>query len=151
MPQGFNQLAYLPQHADKAITRIGLDEYLAQPIVKAQYGRAYELLKTLEKIGQDSATAKLTNLKGDEVHVIITPDIISEITKLPRGEPIVRQGYSDKELGETLVPFKGLKEVRIEQLMRLLHQNLHFERQTRYTRPDRNLASTLHKYIRQTK
>ena len=39
--------------------------------------------------------------------------------------------------------------MRTEMLMRLLHQHLHFERQTRYTRPDTNLASTLHVAIRQ--
>ena len=47
-----------------------------------------------------------------------------------------------------LVPFKGLKEPRIEMLLRVLHQHLHFERQTRYTRPDRNLASTMHVSVR---
>ena len=90
MPQGFNQLAYLPQNSDKAIAKLQLDEFLAQPIVKAQNRRAHELITTMTRIGEETATACLTTLKGEEVQVTITPDLIAEITKLTRGEPVTR-------------------------------------------------------------
>ena len=110
MPQGFNRIAYLPQNADKAIAKLGLDEYLAQPIVKAQNRRDYELITTITRTGDDTATAMLTDLVGEEIEVMITPTVIAKITKLPKGEePVTRQCLSDNELGDVLVPFKGLK------------------------------------------
>ena len=129
-------------HRDFMITKLGLDEYLAQPIVKAQNRRAYELITTLTRVEDDIATAILIDLAGEEIEVMITLAMIATVTKLPKGdEPVTRQGLSDNELGDVLVPFKGLKESRIEMLLRVLHQHLHFERQTRYTRPHRNLTS----------
>ena len=90
MPQGFNRIAYLPQHADTAITKLGLDEYLAQPIVKAQNKRAYELITTLTRTDDDIATAILTDLAGEEIEVMITPGVIATITKFPKGEEPAR-------------------------------------------------------------
>ena len=57
------------------------DEYLAQPIVKAQNRRAYELITTITRTGDDTTTAILTDLAGEEVEVMITPAVIAEITK----------------------------------------------------------------------
>ena len=63
MPQGFSRIAYLSQNADKEIATLGLDEYLAQPIVKAQNRRAYELITTITRTRDDTATtAMLTDL-----------------------------------------------------------------------------------------
>ena len=42
--------------------------------------------------GDDTTTAQLKDLAGEEVQVIITPDVIAKVTKLTRGEPVTRQG-----------------------------------------------------------
>ena len=64
---------------------------MAQPIVKAQNRRAHELITTITRTGDDTSTAQLKDLAGEEVQVMITPDVIAEITKLTRGEPVTHQ------------------------------------------------------------
>lgn len=109
MPQSFNQIALLPEIGERAIGRVGLDEFLAQPIVKVEPQRAHELLTTL-KNGEYTTTTTLTNKDGEKVEVNLTMERFAETTKLPRGEVVKGQGYKDSDIRESkLVTFKEIK------------------------------------------